>query len=160
MLGQGSGKAEGAGGGGKGADRGGETIEGGVSEGEEEEEEEKDPKQVGGEDGKAVGVLQRCADGRETHVVAEGVAQNRTDEVACSNEDEGSVGSKHCCVGELEHCREEDPRQRPLSEPQQLDDMVEVSHSKEERAGEDGSRRAGTGHQHGQHAGPEHQLLC
>lgn len=79
-------------------------------------------------------------------------------------------------------CREEDPRQRALPEPQQLDDVVEVSwksvrvrdprrsinltlpepgltHSKEQRAGEDGGGRPGTGHQHGQHAGPEHQLL-
>lgn len=27
--------------------------------------------------------------------------------LTCSNEDEGSVGPKHCCVGELEHCRPE-----------------------------------------------------
>lgn len=81
-------------------------------------------------------------------------------------------------------CREEDPRQRALPEPQQLDHVVEVSwksaqtqksspihqhqprppkpqltHSEEQRAGEDGGGRPSTGHQHGQHAGPEHQLL-
>lgn len=38
--------------------------------------------------------------------------------------------------------------------------LTALTHSKEERAGEDGNRRASTGHQHGQHAGPEHQLFC
>lgn len=36
----------------------------------------------------------------------------------------------------------------------------ELTHSKEEWAGEDGGGGAGAGHQHGQHTGPEHQLLC
>lgn len=147
--GLGSGEAEGAGGGGESADRCGEAVVGGVSEGEEEEEEKEDTQQVGGEDGDAVGVLHGCADGRETHVVTEGVAEHRAHQVTCSDEDKGSVGSEHCCVGELEHCREEDPWQCPLSEAQQLDHMVEMSHSKEERAGEYGSGRAGAGHQHG-----------
>ena len=79
--GQGSGEAEGAGVGGKGADWCGEAIVEGVSEGEEEEEEEEDPQQVGGEDDDALGVLQGCADGRETHVVAEGMAQDRANQV-------------------------------------------------------------------------------
>ena len=81
MWGQGSGEAEGAGGGGEGAHGRGEAVVGGVSEGEEEEEEEDDPHQVGGEDGEAVGVLHRCADGRETHVVTEGVAEHGTHQV-------------------------------------------------------------------------------
>lgn len=157
---QGSGEAEGAGGGSQGADWGGEAVKGGVCEGEEEKEEEEDPQQVGGDDGEAVGVLQGSADGRETHVVTEGVAEDWTHQVTCSDEDEGSVGPEHCGVGELKHCGEEDPRQRPLSEPQQLDHVVEVSHSKKQRAGEDGGGRTSTGNQHGQHAGPEDQLLC
>lgn len=91
MREQGSGEAEGAGGGSEGADRRGEAVEGGVSEGEEEEEEEEDPQQVGGQDCYAVGVLQRCADGRETHVVTEGVAEDRTHQVTCSTGDEEAL---------------------------------------------------------------------
>lgn len=85
---RGSGEAEGAGGGGEGADWCNEAIVGGVSEGEEEKEEEEDPQQVGREDGYAVGVLQRCADGRETHVVTERVAEHRTHQVTCNTEED------------------------------------------------------------------------
>lgn len=35
-----------------------------------------------------------------------------------------------------------------------------LTHSEEEGAGEDGGQRTSAGHQHGQHAGSEHQLLC
>lgn len=84
--GPGSGEAEGAGGGGEGADRGGEPVEGGVREGEEEEEEEEDAQQVGGENCEALGVLQRRADGGETHVVTEGVTENRTHQVTCNTD--------------------------------------------------------------------------
>lgn len=68
---------------GKGADWCKEAIVGGVSEWEEEEEEEEDSQQVGREDSYAVGVLQRCANGRETHVVTERVAQHWTHQVTC-----------------------------------------------------------------------------
>lgn len=88
---QGSGDAEGAGGGSESADRCEEAIVGGVSKGEEEEEEEEDPQHVGGEDGYAVGVLQRCADGGETHVVAERVAEHRTHQVTCNTEEEETL---------------------------------------------------------------------
>lgn len=57
----------------------------------------------------AVRVLQGGADGGETHVVTEGVAKDRTHQVTCSDEDESSISPKYCCVGELKHCREEDP---------------------------------------------------
>lgn len=80
---QGSGEAEGAGRGGEGADWGGEAVVVGVSEGEQEEKEEEDPQHVGGEDSEAVRVLQRCADGREAHVVTEGVAEHWTNQVTC-----------------------------------------------------------------------------
>lgn len=89
--GQGSGEAEGAGGGGEGAHRCGEAVVGRVSEGEEEEEEEEDPHQVGGEDSEAVGVLHRCTDRWETHVVTEGVAENRTYQVTCNTQEEETV---------------------------------------------------------------------
>lgn len=82
--GLGSGEAEGAGRGCESADRCGEAVEGGVGEGEEEEEEEEDPQQVGGEDGDAVGVLHGRADGGETHVVTEGVAEHRAHQVTCN----------------------------------------------------------------------------
>lgn len=106
--GTGSGEAEGAGGGGEGADGCGEAVEGRVGEREEEKKEEENPEQVGGEDGEAMGVFQSSADGRESHVVTEGVAEDRTHQVTCSDENKSSVGPKHSCVGELEHCREED----------------------------------------------------
>lgn len=77
-MGQGSRKAERAEGGGEGADRGGEAVEGGVSEREEKKKEKENPQQVGGEDSEAVGVLQGHADGREAHVVTEGVAEDWT----------------------------------------------------------------------------------
>lgn len=156
-VGQGSGEAGGTGKGGEGADW--EAVIGGVGEGEQKEKEEEDPQQIGGEDSESVRVLQSCADGRETHVVTEGVAKYRTNQVACSDEDEGCVGSKHCRVGKLKHCREENTQQSALSEPQQLNHMVEVSHSEKEGAGYDSGRRTSTGHQHGQHACSEHQLL-
>lgn len=84
MWGQASGEAEGAGGGGEGADWCREAVVGGVSEGEEEEEEEEDTQQVGGEDGEAVWVLQCRANGRETHVVTEGVTEHWTHQVTCN----------------------------------------------------------------------------
>lgn len=76
-----SGEAERAGRGAEAADRCDSSIEGGVSEGEKEEEEEEDPKQVGGQDGESVGVLHGGADGWESHVVTEGVAEHRADQV-------------------------------------------------------------------------------
>lgn len=79
--GTGSGEAEGAGEEAEGADRRGHAVVGGVGEGEEEEKEEEDPQQVRREDGDAVRVLQRCADGGEAHVVAEGMAEHRTHQV-------------------------------------------------------------------------------
>lgn len=86
-----SGEAEWAGGGSEGANWGGEAIVGGVSKGKEEEEEEKDPQQVGREDGDTVGMLQSCADGRETHVVTEGVAKHWTHQVTCNTEEEETL---------------------------------------------------------------------
>lgn len=88
MRERGSGEAEGAWRGGEGADRCGDAVEGGVSKWEEEEEEEDHPQQVGGQDCYAVGVFQRCADSRETHVVTEGVAEDWTHQVTCNTEDE------------------------------------------------------------------------
>lgn len=85
-VGGGSREAEGAGRGSEGADWCGEAIVGRVSEGKEEEEEEDDPKQVGGEDGEALRVLQGCADGRETHVVTEGVAEDWAHQVTCNTQ--------------------------------------------------------------------------
>lgn len=76
-----------------------------VCEGEEEEEEEDYPEQVGGEDRVTLRVLEGRADGGETHVVTEGVAQHRAHQVTCSEKNEGCVCPKHCCVRELEHCR-------------------------------------------------------
>lgn len=67
---------------------------GGVSEREKEEEEEEDSQQVGGEDGYAVGVLQRCANGRETHVVTERVAQHWTHQVTCKTSKRGNTITK------------------------------------------------------------------
>lgn len=98
MCEQGSGEAEGAGGGGEGADWCGDAVVGGVSEGEEKEEEEEDPQQVRGEDGNAVGVLQRRADGGETHVVTEGVAEHRTHQVACNKEEALTLDLVPCDV--------------------------------------------------------------
>jgi len=80
--GGGSGAAEGAGGGGEGAHGRGQAVVGGVCEGEEEEQEEDDAHQVGREDADGVGVLHHRADGREAHVVTEGVAEHRTNQVA------------------------------------------------------------------------------
>lgn len=83
-VGQGSGEAGGTGKGGEGADW--EAVIGGVGEGEQKEKEEEDPQQIGGEDSESVRVLQSCADGRETHVVTEGVAKYRTNQVACNRQ--------------------------------------------------------------------------
>lgn len=76
-----------------GADRGrqsadwrGEAVVGGVGEGEEEEDEEDHAQHVGGEDGGPVRVLQSRADGREAHVVTEGVAEHRTHQVTCNTQ--------------------------------------------------------------------------
>lgn len=104
-MGGDSGEAERAG---EGADWCREDIVEGISEGQKKKEKKEDPKQIGGENDEAMGVLQGCADGGETHVVTEGVAEDWTHQVACSDEDKGSVGPKHGCVGELEHSREED----------------------------------------------------
>lgn len=87
-VGPGSGEAEGAGGGGQGADRGGEPVEGGVRERKEEEEEEEDTQQVGAENREALGVLQSRADGGKTHVVTEGVTENRTHQMTCNTDTE------------------------------------------------------------------------
>lgn len=119
-----SGEAKRAGGGAETARRRDSAVEGGVGEGEEEEEEEEDPQQVGGQDAEPVGVLQGAANGREAHVVAEGVTEHRADQMTCkssgqgaatstgqraapellltcSDEDEGRVGPEHRRVGEL-----------------------------------------------------------
>lgn len=117
-----------------------------VREGEEEEEEEENPEEVRGEDDEALRVLQSRADGGETHVVTERVAQHRAHQVTCSEEDECCVGPKHSCVRELEHCREKDARESALSETQQLDHMMEMSDSKEQRTREDGGEGSGAWH--------------
>lgn len=77
-------EADGAEGGRQSADWRGEAIVGGVSEGEEEEDEEDDPQHVGGQDGGPVRVLQGRADGREAHVVTEGVTEHRAHQVTCN----------------------------------------------------------------------------
>lgn len=59
---------------------------GGVCEGEEEEHEEDDAQHVGGEDGGPVRVLQSRADGREAHVVTEGVTEHRAHQVTCNTQ--------------------------------------------------------------------------
>lgn len=38
-----------------------------------------------------MGMLQSCADGRETHVVTEGVAEHRTHQVTCNTEEEETL---------------------------------------------------------------------
>lgn len=121
-----SGEAEGVGGGAESAHRRDGAVERGIGEGEEEEKEEEDSQQVGGKDGELVGVCQGAADRWEAHVVAEGVAEHRADQVTwnsvgdggqggallpwrpererlltCSDEDEGRVGPEQGCVGEL-----------------------------------------------------------
>lgn len=90
-VGQGSGEAGGTGKGGEGADW--EAVIGGVGEGEQKEKEEEDPQQIGGEDSESVRVLQSCADGRETHVVTEGVAKYRTNQVACNRQKKTAIYS-------------------------------------------------------------------
>lgn len=150
---------EGAGGDCQGADWGRQAVEEGVGERKEEEEEEDDAQSVEREDGEAVWMLQGRAQGREAHVVTEGVTQHRAYQVTCPDEDKGCVGSEDCSVGELKHCREKDPRDCALFKTQQLNHVVEVGHAEEQGASEDGGGRAGAGDQHGQHAGPEHQLL-
>lgn len=101
--------ANGARHGGQGADGCGQAIEERVSHGEDKEEEEDDPQHVEGEDGEALGVIQGRAESGKTHVVAEGMAQHRTHQMTCPDENKGCVSSKYCSVGELEHCREENP---------------------------------------------------
>lgn len=86
-FGRGSREAQGAGGGGESANRCGEDVVKRIGEREEEEEEEEDPQQVGGENGEAVGVLQGCADGGETHVVTKGVAEDWAHQVTCNREE-------------------------------------------------------------------------
>lgn len=99
MRGQGSGEAEGAGRGSESTDWREEAIVGGVCKREEEKKEEKDPHHVGGEDGYATGVFQRCADGGETHVVTERVAEHWTHQVTCNTEEEEAL-DHHTAVKE------------------------------------------------------------
>lgn len=87
---QASGEAKGAGGRSEGTDRCGETIIEGVCEREEEDKKEKDPQHVGRKNHEALWMIQCCADGRETHVVTEGVTQNRTHQVTWNTNEEES----------------------------------------------------------------------
>lgn len=101
--------ADGARRGGQGADGCEQTIEEWVSHGEDEEEEENNAQHIEKENREAVRVVQGCAESWKTHVVAEGMAQHRTHQMTCPDEYKGCISSKYCSVGELEHCREENP---------------------------------------------------
>lgn len=100
-FGRTSGEAQGAGRGGEGANRCWEHVVVRISEREEEEEEEEDTQKVTGKGGEAMGVIQGCADGRETHVVTEGVAEDGADQVTCNTGRGRSIRRLHdLCQGE------------------------------------------------------------